>query len=834
MAASDNGAEPGFGELLSAYRAAAGLTQEELAARASLSVDAVGLLERGGRTSPRTSTVRALADALGLDLRERETFAAAARRRHRPPALRVPPDLRLPATPFVGRERELARVRALLASPDVRLLTLTGSPGAGKTRLALEAAAALAGGYRDGAVVATLGPLTGPELVMPAIQRALGLPESATEPSLLTVLAHCRVRQLLLVLDNLERLLAVGPELAELLATCPGLQILATSRAALRLRAERELPVPPLRLPTTDEERAREPAVLLGAPAVRLFLDRVQAAVPDFRLTPANTATVAAICRRLDGLPLALELAAPWIRLLPPAELLARLDHRLDLLVGGPQDLPERQRTMRGALGWSYELLDAEPRALLRRLSVFAGSASVDALSRVGQAAGPLGDVLRHLAALADHGLVRPLPEGGHEARVTMLESVREYARELLAAAGELETTAQAHLEHCTDLALAARREIKGPEQAAWLDRLRREHDNLRAAMAWSVENGRTETGLRLAAALAAYWDFSGHRREGLSNLERLLAAGGEVDRAVRAEALHVAASLAWRVGEPDLAVVRQRESLALYRELRDPRGVANAMRGLGIVLDMQGGYAESLRLFEEAVSLLRELDDRELLASALLNLGVGQARHGDAQRAAELYEEALAMYREMGNALSIALCLVNLGNRAKSDGMLALATARYQEAAAIARRLDSSVHLAVALIGLGDVARIAGDLAGAAARYRESLRMFAGPEERQGIAVCLRMLGWVAWCEGRPDAAARLYGAGDALWPQAAAADEDEEQLHAGAIAGMREQLGAERFTALHQAGGRLSIEQAVAAGLSAAEPDRPRVSSPPSPQSR
>ncbi|HSR26085.1 MAG TPA: tetratricopeptide repeat protein [Candidatus Eisenbacteria bacterium] len=817
MAAPDVGVEPGFGELLSAYRAAAGLTQEELAARANLSADAVSLLERSGRSSPRSSTVRALSDALGLGRRERDVFAAAARRRRRPLALRVPPDLRLPATPFVGRERELAQVRALLARADVRLLTLTGSPGAGKTRLALEAAAVLASNYRDGAVVATLGPLTGPELVMPAIQRSLGLPEAATEPSLQTVVAYCRVRQLLLVLDNLERLLPVGPELSELLAGCPGLQILATSRAALRVRAERELPVPPLRLPTTDEERAREPAALLGAPAVRLFLDRVEAAVPDFRLTTANTAAVAAICRRLDGLPLALELAAPWIRLLPPAELLARLDHRLDLLVDGPQDLPERQRTMRGALRWSYELLDPGPQALLRRLSVFAGSAPVDALELVGQAASPLGDVLQHLAALADHSLVLPLSADGHEARVTMLESVREYARELLARTGELEATAQAHLEHCTDLAVAARREIKGPGQAAWLDRLRREHDNLRTTMGWAAESGRTETGLRLAAALSAFWDFAGHRREGLSNLERLLAAGGDVEPAVRAEALHVAASLAWRVGEHELAVARQRESLALFRELRDPRGVANAMRGLGIALDMTGGHGESLRLFEEAVSLLRELDDRELLASALLNLGVGQARHGDPRRAAALYEEALALYREMGNALSIAHCLVNLGNRAKSDGMVALAAARYEEAASIARRLDSPFHLAAALIGLGDIARICGETAAAGARYRESLRLFARPEERQGIAVCLRMLGWVAWREGRPDAAARLYGAGDALWPDAAAADKDEEQLHTRAVAGLREQLGEERFVALHQAGGRLSLDEAVAAGLAA-----------------
>jgi len=804
-----------FGDLLSAYRRAARLTQEELAARAGVSSDAISLLERGLRAAPRASTVALLAAALGLSPAERQAFAAAAKRKGgRPiPTLRVPPDLRAPSTPFVGRAGAVTAAVGLLGRPDVRLLTLTGSPGAGKTRLALELAALVADRYRDGVVAVTLAPLSDPGLVMPAIAQALGVHESRSEPVLQSVAAHCAVRQLLLVLDNFEHLLAAGPELADLLSRCPELQVLATSRAPLRIRAEHELDVPPLPLPTPAEERAGDPAALGRVASISLFAERATAAAPEFALGAENAGAVAAICRRLDGLPLALELAAPWVRLLPPRELVARLDHRLELLVDGPRDLPERQRTLLAALRWSCDLLAPEQRALLGRLSVFAGGAPLDALERVGRAAGPLpAGVLRGLAGLVDHGLVRRVADGRGEPRVTVLESVREFGRRLLEEAGELDVTARAHLDWCADLAVEAQAALTGPDQARWLDRLTLELDNVRAALRWAAARGPAETGLRLAAALHDFWLGRGHAREGLAVLERQLQADGSVDPVVGAEALRTAGALAWRLGAGELAAARFRESVAVYRELGDQRGLAEALRGLAPVMEQLGEHQASLALFEEATALLRELDDPGELAVALMHLGVAVGRDGHAARATALFEEALATFRGLDNALGTAMCLINLGNQTRQDGDVALARGRIEEAVAIARRLDAPFHLAAALEGLSSVAWAAGDVAAAGRYGRESLAEFARVGQRQGVAVALRALARVAWAESRAGPAARLYGAADAICPIELAPDKDEYHTHDPVLAALREELGDEGFTAAWEAGGRLSLEQAAA----------------------
>jgi len=803
-----------FGQLLTDYRNAAGLTQEGLAERAGLSTGAISLLERGARTSPRQATLTLLAEALGLGADERQAFAAAARKPSvQPPDVRIPADLRMPLTPLVGREQMLAQVVALLARPDVRLLTLTGAPGSGKTRLALAVATTAVEAYRDGVVVAALGSLGDPELVMGALREALGLREAPGETALETVAAHCRVRRLLLVLDNFEHLLPAGPDVVALLAGCPGLQVLATSRAALRVRMEHELPVPPLELPAAGEER---PETLREVPSVSLFVERAGEAAPTFALTAENGAAVAAVCRHLDGLPLALELAAPWVKLLTPDGLRDRLDRRLDLLVDGPRDLPERQRTMRAALTWSCGLLAPEPRALLRRLSVFAGGAPLDLAESVCQAAGALpGGTLRHLAVLVDHSLALSRQPGAAESRVTLLESVREFGRELLADAGEVDATALAHLEGCTELADRVGREIGTRADESALERLGREHDNMRAALSWAIESGRREAGLRLGAALWPFWANGGHRQEGHSWLERLLAGADSVDPAVLARALLAAGFLAAQVGASAEAAARHQEAVAILREVGDVRGVADGLRGLGQATGRQGRYAESIALVEEAIDLLRALDEHTLLARALMDLGVAVSQGGGDPRPA--FEEALAIQRGLDDELWTALCLVNLADRDRVDGNLELARSRLEEASAIARRLDAPYHLAAALATLGWVDRARGDLAAALAAYRESLPLFARLREPFGVANCLRSLAWLAWSEGRAARAARYYGAADALCPGVGAEGADEQRMHEGACAALRAELGPDQFEAARAAGGRLSLEEAAA---EAAEP--------------
>jgi len=396
-----------------------------------------------------------------------------------------------------------------------------------------------------------------------------------------------------------------------------------------------------------------------------------------------------------------------------------------------------------------------------------------------------------------------------------MLETVREYGRELLAAAGELEATAQAHLDHYVRLTGSALGETGRRAQAAWLERLRREHDNVRAALAWAVEAGRAEAGLHLAGGLRLFWYHGGHRHEGLSVLERLLAVPGPVRPAVRAAGLRVAGSLAAQVGSYELAIARLQESLAIFRELDDKTGVADSLRLMAEAVSRRGDQHEAIRLVEEAVSLLRGANDRPLLATALMNLGVYVSGH-DPGRATVLYEETLAITRSVGDALGTAICLINLAERARANGDLERSEARLREAADVARRLHSWSCLAAALVGLGDLDRTRGGTEAAGARYREGLALSGRMGEPRGIAVCLRRLAWLAWSEGRLERAARLYGASDALCPGASAVDS-EAVMHEENRAAVRQRLGGDLFNAAYEAGGRLSAREAAAEGCGA-----------------
>ena len=808
-----------FADLLKQHRLAAGLTQEGLAERARLSRKAVSALECGARLAPRRDTVRLLADALGLADAERAGFMAARPCVVSPADLALPTDppcnLPAPPTPLLGREREMARARELLCRDDVRLLTLSGPAGVGKTRLSLDVAAGLRVDYADGAFLVSLAPLSDPVLVASAIAQALGLREQGDQPLHDTLMASLRDKQLLLLLDNFEHVAAAAPLLAALLAACPHLRLLVTSRAPVHVRGEHVLPVPPLDLP----DLATLPAVdaLAQVSAVALFVARAGAVAPDFALTTQNATAVAAICARLDGLPLAIELAAPHVTLLPPPALLARLEHRLQMLVGGARDLPERQQTLRAAIAWSYDLLHAGEQALFRRLCVFVGGATLEAVEAVCHTAGDLeGDALGWLAALVDKSLLRREEGPGGEARVGLLETIREYGREQLATSGEQVATERSHAAYYLALAEEAEPALTGAEQVTWLARLEREHDNLRSALRWALESGEVEGGLRLAGTLWRFWVMRGYLREGRRWLETLLNRDADVAPASRARALHGAGVLARDMGDCTRADLLLGESLALWRELADSTGIATALNGLGSVAWQRGDLARARALHEEGLALRQEMGDTGGVIISLNNLGLVVQDQGDLARAEALFEEVLAFFRERGNRRGIAGSLNNLGEVALAQGNLTRARLLCEEALALRQGLNDRAGIASSLINLGLIACAQGDLARARLLYEEGLVLFRELGDTRGVGDTMEGQAQVVAAHGHAARAAHLLGAAEAvraaigapLLPRAKAA-------HDRTVAAARTSLGDDAFAAAWAMGATLLLEQAIALAL-------------------
>ena len=747
-----------------------------------------------------------------------------------------PPPFRCPIPPgaLIGRNADLEAVRRALRSDDLRALTLIGTPGLGKTRLALEAARSLRFDFEDGVTFVDLVPVTDPGLVPAAVADALGLKEQAGKTPGETALAHLRARHALLVLDNCEHVLDAAGWVGEVLAACPAVKVLATSRAPLRIRGEHQHGLSPL-----------EPAE-----ATQLFVERAQAVSAGFALNAANAGIISDICRRVDALPLAIELVAVRTRSLAPTTLLQQLQFRLPALESGPRDVPERHRTLRAAIGWSYDLLDVEAQRLFAHLGLLAGGGSFEAAQALIDEAVPL----EALEALVDASLVRTEEVDG-ETRLTLLETIREFALERLRDAGALPEAQQRHAAYFLALAEGADRVLRETHSRAWLDRLAREHDNLRAALSWSAEH-QPEWLIRFAKALNRFWEIRGMLAEGRQWTAQALGHVPESDLALRAELLEGAGVLAWRQGDYPVARECYTRSLELYRALGDERAAGHALRGLGVVIGEQGEAQTARSLLEESLAIARDNGNLRGAAASALNLGLLEAYQGNVDRARELYMESLATGREIGDSIllgnlylnlgllteddgdlerarslmqeslatfrsidypiGIALVLLNLGNTAVDQANLTEAQAYFQESLALFRGLGDLATASYPLFGLGKVALARGDTIGARRLYTESLKLRQETGELRPIPRNLNGLGEIDRVEGRPERAARLFGAAEAMretlgtpiMPVYATSHERE-------VSALRVALGEVRFVEEWQAGRAMSLDQMVTQAL-------------------
>jgi len=695
-----------FGSLLRDYRLAAGLSQERLAEHCGLSARGISDLERGARTVPRLETVGLLADGLGLAGGDRAALLAARNVAPSAPPAGSPAVARLwvpvPSTPLVGREREIEHVLALLHDPSVRLVTLTGPGGVGKTRLALAVAAAAEAAFTDGVCFVPLAPVRDPALVIPAIARALDIQDNGDRSLVDAIETALAARRMLLILDNFEQLLATAPMVASLLAACSQLNVLVTSRAVLRVSGEHTFPVSPLALPNPMSLIPFEQ--LARYAAVRLFAVRAQATYAGFALTADNALAVADICRRLDGLPLAIELAAAWVKVLPPLALLARLDRRLTLLTGGNRDLPAHQQTMRNSIAWSYDLLSREEQALFRRLAVFAGGFDLEAAETLGGAGS-----IDTLASLVDHGLVMRIEGPETMPRFVMLETIREFGLEQLAAHDEEIAIRSDYAGYFLALAEQLRPRIEGPEGQQVLERFEMDHPNYRAALATATERGDAQLAVRLAAALWKFWYVHRHAAEARAWLEGVLALPGEVPPDRRAEVLYAAGSSAYDQRDFARAEALGQECLALAQASNDHLRVGMAHFLLGTVARNQGHFSEAMAAYDRALTTLREgrLSGgfaEHMHGMVLSSLGDMAYEQGHVVRSRALNEEALALWQGRGDAWGIANALLNLATVAAGTDP-SLSAARFREALAHYRDLDASVGFAHSIAGLAIVA---------------------------------------------------------------------------------------------------------------------------------
>lgn len=768
-----------------------------------------------------------------------------------------PTNLPVQLTPLIGRESEVVQVRAQLSRPEVRLLTLSGTGGVGKTRLALQAASELVNDFPDGVFFISLAPISDSDLVVPAIAQTLDLWEARDQSPLNQLQVYLREKRPLLLLDNFEQVVTAASLLSELLKACPELKILVTSRAVLRLYGEYEYVVPPLALP--DLKHLPTPEKLAHTAAVALFLQRAQAIKHDFQVTATNARAIAEICTHLDGLPLAIELAAARINLLSPQALLARLTKRLQVLTSGARNLPTRQQTLRSTLQWSYDLLDVEEQRLFRRLSIFVGGCSLSAVENMsatlddGDTAVP---VLDAVASLIDKSLLQQIEQEGGEPRLKMLETVREYGLESLEASGEIEGIRQTHATYYLRLAEEAELEFHGSQQAEWLARIEREYDNLRAALAWAVEQ-RGELALRLASALQVFWVRRGHLSEGWLFLNQALERSEDITATVRAKALVTASCLTTLQGDYKQAAALGEDGLRLYQQIADRQGVARALYQLGLNSISRDDFVAARPLLEEAVALFKEAGDMISIAWSLMRLASVSSAQDQFDRAEVLYLESLTLLKEWGDKEGMMASLLELARTLLvSQDDLGRIHQFIEKSLAISQEIESKFGLAYSLELLAELALRENDPSIALSRIEESMSLFrelgcqqyyiaqqllilakakaaqgeytaaytlyeeslAGAREEddsltflsslEGLAQVVALQGEFVW-------AARLWGAAETLHEASGVSLTPVERAdHERSIAALRTQLGEYAFTAAWTEGRSMTPEHILSAG--------------------
>jgi predicted ATPase len=678
-----------------------------------------------------------------------------------------PTNLPVSRTEFIGRKKEVAAAKELLLRHDVHLVTITGPGGIGKTRLAVEVASGLIEWFPGGIHFVPLSPLSDPGLIASVIVQTLGIREGGGQSPLETLKRNLQdsLREpTLFLLDNFEHLMDAAPTVAELLAMCLSLKILVTSRAALHVYGEHEFPVPPLALPASRSMPSVED--LSQYPAVALFVQRAIAAKPDFELSQENASAVTEICARLDGLPLAIELAAARVKVLSPSSLLTRLASRLQLLTGGARDLPRRQQTLRAAMDWSYDLLNAAEQKLFRRLSAFVGGCNLEGVEAVCDTKGDLNlDLLDGMASMVDKSLVQQVEQANRESRFLMLETIREYALEKLQASGEQASTKRAHAAYCLVLAEEEASEPRDAKGTEWIGRFALEHDNFRVGLEWLTETGDAEWGLRLGAALFRFWEIREYLAEGRERLGRLLKlAGAAAPTRARTRALFAAGVLAGEQGDYASAEALISESQNIARRLGDNTGVAVSLNALAVLARDRGSIAKARALFEESLALWRELGDLKAVARALSNLANVVKLQGDYDRARSLYAECLSIFRGLGDRTGVGWSLNYQGDVARDQGDSAAAGTLYQQGLAIFRELGDRWGIAGTLADLGGLAKEQGNYPGAHSLYRESIIIFQELDHKRGIARLLECFACSAAAQFQAERSLRLAGAAAAL----------------------------------------------------------------------